>query len=245
MSGNDKEKDNFDDAPPQRRAVRSRTLKPLNEVLNGVVVKLGLDQRLRDNTLMNLWPVIAGCPWDKKSRALFIDSQRNLVVSVCDAPSGQELSLLKPQMLKKLKAAASTLSMDISGLRLDLKQFHARVPSTIELPVRQESEHLPTNEELSAICLNDEEQAQIDNLSRQLELQRAKDENGAFGGVSSERIVKTFETEIRLRHWRKLNNFPVCRRCGVPSQLVQGAAGLCPCCHLDGGGTCDPFKASC
>src|SRR5207253_8621975 len=100
----------------------TRKVNKLNAVLSRVLSGLGLDKRLREHTLVDLWPVLAGEPWSRKSRGLFIDHESNLVVSVADASTGQELSLLKPQLLKKINIAAKSMGFVIKGIRLDLKQ---------------------------------------------------------------------------------------------------------------------------
>src|SRR5215468_10772901 len=90
-------------ADQPRRATGSRSLKRVDAVLEQLVRKLGLDRRLREQTLMNLWPHLLGEPWARKFRCLFIDSENNLVVALADAATGQELSLMKPAILAKLR----------------------------------------------------------------------------------------------------------------------------------------------
>lgn len=106
------------------------TRKPAKEfarvadVLNQLTLNLGLDRRLREHALMELWPTLAGDIFAKCSRPLFIDSASNLVVSVKDASVGQELSLTKRNLLPSLQRAAATLGLKINGIRLDLKSYH-------------------------------------------------------------------------------------------------------------------------
>src|SRR5262249_29166343 len=120
----------------------SSQFKRAGQVLNRVLSKLGLDQRLRENTLMNLWPVLLGEPWASRSRCLFIDTQGTLVVSVADASTGQELSLMKSQLLRRVNAAAQSMSLNIKGIRFDLKHFYERAAQSLP-DIRLSEKNLP------------------------------------------------------------------------------------------------------
>ncbi len=76
----------------------------VNQVLNKVVGKLGLDRRLKEHALMSLWPSVAGEMFATCSRPLFLDHEGNIVIAVKDASVGQELSLLKVDLAKKMRA---------------------------------------------------------------------------------------------------------------------------------------------
>jgi len=67
-----------------------KNLSAVNNVLNQVMSKLGLDKRLREHTFLTLWPTFVNGAIADRSRPLFIDSDRNLVVSVADSATGQE-----------------------------------------------------------------------------------------------------------------------------------------------------------
>src|SRR3990167_1228540 len=121
-------------------ADKVKSFKRLSYVLNRVVSNLGLDERLRQHTLMELWPQLVGDPWAKRSRCLFMDSERFLVVTVQDASTGQELSFLKGQILGTLRKAARAIGIDINGLRFDLKHFHRA--SARELMQQSQATHL-------------------------------------------------------------------------------------------------------
>src|SRR5262249_4009977 len=147
-----------------------KSLVSVDQVLNQVVAKLGLDRRLKEHAFMGLWPLVVGDQFAAKSRPIFIDSSLNLVVTVKDASVAQELSLMRSELLRKLKSAARGVGVSVSGLRFDLKQFHSsshldeQTPSTQAQPKRPG----PTQEDLEAVLLTDEDVAQLDELKHSL-----------------------------------------------------------------------------
>ncbi len=98
----------------------------INSILSTVTDRLNLNRRLQEHVVMDMWPQIVGAAWAERTRPLCVDKQSNLVVSVADASTGQELSLLKPQIMSKLVSAASSTGVKLAGLRFDLKHFHER-----------------------------------------------------------------------------------------------------------------------
>jgi hypothetical protein len=92
--------------------------------LNDVAGSLNLEARLKEHAIMDIWPAVVGEPMAARTRVRQIDRQRNLVVSVKDAATGQELSLLKPRIMSKLISFADSQGIVLNGLRFDLKHFH-------------------------------------------------------------------------------------------------------------------------
>src|SRR5580704_15570258 len=82
------------------RAKGRRNFAEISRVLPQVLRKLGLDQRLKEQTFMNLWPHIVGEPFGSLSRPIFIDNERNIVVAVNGASTGQEMTFSKVKLLK-------------------------------------------------------------------------------------------------------------------------------------------------
>src|SRR5579883_2844975 len=81
---------------PARAGVPKKNgLETVNKLLPDVLSKLGLDRRLKEHAAMQIWISLLPGAILERSRPLFIDSQRNLVVAVADASVGQEISLLK------------------------------------------------------------------------------------------------------------------------------------------------------
>lgn len=178
---------------------------------------------------MNLWPLLVGEPWCSRSRPVFIDAEARLVVAVSDAVTAQELSLLKPEIYRKLKAAGRSIGVDLSGLRFDLKRYHGGHSEDGALAAA--ARHLPeaTADELAAIALPEADLAQLAKLSADLSGLREESEL-----VSSERVVTLFERELRLRHWMKANGYPICSRCRSPVRSLRDPDRLCVPCSQSG-----------
>ncbi|MBI4534142.1 MAG: DUF721 domain-containing protein, partial [Candidatus Melainabacteria bacterium] len=198
---------------PNQEKVKS--FKSVGNVLNRVVSDLGLEERLRQHTLMELWPQIVGDPWAKCSRALFIDSELFLVVTVQDASTGQELSFLKRQILGHLRKAARAIGIDIKGLRFDLKHYH--VPNAQKGPSQAGCLTLPepTRADLTMIKLTQHEEQELDQLKHKLSDQEV-------GEALSQRILSLFEGSLRLKCWRLTHGYPSCSSCGYPEHELHG-----------------------
>lgn len=207
-------------------SMRKKALSRVDGVLSRVVHNLGLDKRLKERTLMDLWPTIAGGKLGERSRGLFIDYQGTLIVSVRDAATGHELSLLKPQLFKKMMAAGRGLGIELTGLRFDLKHFH-----------KNESEHTnvfsapplpePSAEDLASVVLSE------------TELKELHEAVAGFADSSSraiadlpQRLAALFETQLRLKHWRKSRGYPVCSQCKDTTGQLHGTAALCSTCYF-------------
>jgi hypothetical protein len=191
-------------------------LSPVNSVLNKVLSNLGLDRRLREHTFMSLWPTFVSSAVAERSRPLFIDAERNLVISVKDAATGQELSMAKGKLLPRVASAARSLQIEVRGLRLDLKHYHA----VSTMPYIEEEKPLPKPSEadLQSIDLKAGDLAAVDDLRRQL----ASD--AAVQSETCEKIVALYERELRLGRWRFLNNYPVCPQCSNPVERLHSPA---------------------
>jgi len=109
-----------------------RSLASIDDVLSKLVSTMGLDRRLKEHALLNLWPIMIGPTFSEKSRPLFIDHEGNLVIAVKDASVAQELSLLKTEIIKKMRIAAHSMGLTINGMRFDLKHFYGGTPALSE-----------------------------------------------------------------------------------------------------------------
>lgn len=194
-----------------------RALSAVNSILNRVVSDLGLDKRLREHTFISLWPTFINSALAQRSRPLFFDSQRNLVVSVADAATGQELSMIKGKLLLQLQTAARSLSIDLRGLRLDLKHYHSQsvMPPANEPPQRSK----PSAAQLSAVTLNAGESSQLDDLAATL----ATDES--LSAQRRDKILMLFEKQLRLRRFMLKEGYPQCPACGEPAERLHRTDG--------------------
>jgi Dna[CI] antecedent, DciA len=93
----------------------------IGKVLDKIVGQLGLDMRLREVALFELWPTLVSPKLAEKSRPLFVDNERNLVVAVKDAVVAQELGFIRTELTEKLRLAGNGLGVKVKGLRFDLR----------------------------------------------------------------------------------------------------------------------------
>lgn len=187
-----------------------KPMADVSTVLNRVMSKLGLDKRLREHTFLSLWPTFVPSSIADRSRPLFIDAERNLVVSVADAATGQELSMMKSRVLGKVAAAARSLGIEIRGIRPDMKHYHSASTMAIHPLASDARLPAPTEAELAAVRLNAAEMEELSNLSEELR-----------GAETGERMVKLYERELRLRRWRIAHKYPCCDECGNPVERLH------------------------
>ena len=233
----------------QERKRKRSTLTNVGDVLNTIVTKLGLDRRLREQTLMNLWPIVAGNTFALNTRPLFVDYENNLVVAVRDASVAQELSFLKRQITNKLKIAGKSAGIRIEGLRFDLKHFHQpneteklgdRIVTSDdaiggEAPPVAFLANVPDEKLLKEQTLSEEEINQIAELKSQITYNaKLFIDHGDEAAVDAlaERIARIAERELRLKKWQQSNGFPICQSCALPSSRLHTSLGLCSYCYL-------------
>ncbi len=217
------------------RPAKRKKFSNVSTVLNTVISKLGLDKRLKEHTFMSLWPAIVGDVFGSRSRPLFIDSEKSLVVAVKDASVGQELSLYKVEILKKLKLAGKSVGVEISGLRFDLKHYGrpAEVHSIPDdsRPIMPE----PSEQELKNVVLVAEDLDELAGLTERLRMNESEagPRSDGMHAASPERILSVFERELRLRRWRMSNGCPACQRCGTLTARFFGGKRLCSLCYIE------------
>lgn len=211
---------------------KRRAMSSVNKVLSSIVSSLNLDKRLKEHTLLNLWPTIVGEPFASKSRPLFIDHEGNIVIAVSEAAVGQELSLMRPQLVKRMRVAGNGLGVEIRGIRFDLKHFHRKeelpaVREAAELTRQKLTENTPGAAELASVTLSEEEEADIKTLKTRLTA--ADGEHPHL----HDRIVALYEKELRARKWMEANVSVRCQRCSQPSPMLHGSQGLCSMCFFE------------
>lgn len=210
---------------------KKRSMSSVNKVLNKVVSSLNLDKRLKEHTLMSLWPTMIGETFATKSRPLFIDHEGNMVIAVSEAAVGQELSLMRTQLVKRLRIAGNGLGIEIRGMRFDMKHFHRKEEPITEKEsagARRQKliENSPGPEDLRAVTLTEEEWADIQALKTRLTA--ADGENPQI----HDRIVCLYEKELRARRWMEANVSTRCQTCNQPSAMLYGSQGLCSMCFF-------------
>jgi hypothetical protein len=202
----------------------------INNILPKVVEKLGLDKRLNEQALFYLWPSILDEVYASRSIPLYIDSQNILLIAVEDSSTAQELSLIKPKLIKKLKEIAKQLDLKIEGIRFDLKQFHQARKQRLDIfESGAIAKAVVEDTELKAFNLTQAESDEIEHFK--VEIGRAIDGEPptmAYMKSFPERVVNLIEKQIRLKKWHKSQNLPFCKQCDEP--LFQMGVLLCPYC---------------
>jgi hypothetical protein len=211
---------------------KRRTMSSVNKVLNQLVSSLNLDRRLKEHTLLGLWPTIVGEPFATKSRPLFIDHEGNIVISVSEAAVGQELSLMRSQLVKKMRVAGNGLGVEIRGIRFDMKHFYKKEEivenrKAVEATNQQRLANTPGPEELASIILTPEEEADIKALKTRLTAADGDHEK------VHDRIVALYEKELRARKWMEANVSTQCQTCKQPTPMLYGSQGLCSMCFFE------------
>jgi hypothetical protein len=203
----------------------------MSNLMNKLVVKLGLDQRLKEHALMYLWPSVVGETFATNSRCLFIDNERKLVVSVKDASVGQELSLLRREILRKMQIAAHNLGVKIEGIRFDMKHFHHVEEAADAASTYAPSLPQPTPEDLQSVMLTEEELTEIEMLGAGPSHPEVIRGSGFTSKLTiSKRMASIFEHELRLKKWRAAKSYPICSACSEPAHQLHGDNRLCAHC---------------
>jgi hypothetical protein len=199
----------------------------VEKVLPLVLLQLGLEQRMRQHALMQVWHSLLPASLAERSRPLFMDHQNNLVIGVSDAAAAQELSLMKNKLVQTLSATARTLKVKFASLRFDLKNYHRleEEMSALEPALPQ-----PSEGELQTLALSNHDMQLICDLSGRLDR-----EQGAKADLSM-MILRAFERQLRLAEWRRRHGYPVCQSCRnpVPRLFARGSHKVCfNCRHSD------------
>lgn len=210
---------------------KSASFATMSNLMSKLVVKLGLDQRLKEHALMYLWPSLVGDKFATNSRCLFIDNERKLVVSVKDASVGQELSLLRREILRKMQVAANNLGVKIDGIRFDMKHFHQTEAALDAASVYTPSLPQPTPQDLQSVILTEDELTEIDLLGAGPSHPEVIRGAGFTSKLNvSKRMATIFEHELRLKKWRAANGYPICAGCGEPAHQLHGDFRFCAHC---------------
>ncbi|MDZ4832203.1 MAG: DUF721 domain-containing protein [Candidatus Melainabacteria bacterium] len=220
---------------PDRYRSRS-TMTDVSTVLSKVISKFGLEQRMKEHAFMSLWADIVDPPFKNVTRPLFIDNEGNLVVSVKDASVAQELSFQRGPMLKRLAPFARGVGLKIVGIRFDLKHFKAGEDSdylekALQSHKREEARaasFVASEQELASIQLSEENLIEIQELKESLQA------GVEFEPGISDRMVRMYERELRLRAWRETKGLDACTQCGFVDTRMYGELSLCRLCHVWG-----------
>lgn len=207
---------------PTRKS-KTQGFSRVEGVLSALSSSLGLERRLKEHTLLQLYNTCVDQKLAGSTRALFIDSSRNLVVAARDASAAQELSLCRRALLHSISKLGRSLGVEIAGVRVDLKHFHRQ-----EEPEPQITPPLPEPVEgdLDRLCLDSHEIASLEALRAGLEQESAQIRDA---------MIRLVERRLRLSKWRLANGYPTCGRCGNPARRLHASKQdkLCFSCAME------------
>ena len=209
---------------------KNKNFARFSSVLSKVVNKYGIDQRLKEHTVMASWAQIVGEPWASLSRPLFFDYERNLVVAVRDGSCATELGFKKNDILVSLRAMGTSVGVKIKGLRFDLKSFSKlekqleSEQNVIESGERDSME--PTCEQLAAIELEEAHLTELENFKHSLADKQSN-------GVMNDRICEIYERDLRRKIWLISKGFSLCNVCEQPDTRFYGSDSLCGQCFVE------------
>lgn len=214
----------------------------VDNILNEIVDRLGLDRRLNEHALLNLWPQIVGEVFASKTRPLFVDYENNLVIAALNASVAQELSFYKQQITAQLKQAARTTGVKINGWRIDLKHWPSEEASLDKLNSKKTNvmdaqavldQAKPDQRSLAKILMTEDELNQISDCQTQIALYLS-----TVAGLDAEeaqkfvqRVGKILLQEMRLKKWCQAKGFPTCTNCGQAVTQLHTELRLCSYCY--------------
>lgn len=208
---------------PQEPRKRPETLAAVEKVLPAVLSKLGFEKRLKEHTLLDLAYQSLPPPIRKRAKPVFIDMQKNLVLAAADAATAQELSMLRAKLLAVLAPCAASLGLDLLGLRVDMKSFH-RIKMQEEC-AKEEEPMLATLEEneLRQLDLSQKDEEQVAEFVSGLEAAACAGQK-ALEPEIKKKMIRAYESQLRLISWRKERGYPCCTACGLPVRGLYESA---------------------
>ena len=94
--------------------MKDRKFAKIGELLPQILNKLGLDQRFKEQQILNLWPMVVGEELAARSRATRVD-RGVLYVRVDHGAWMQELHFMEKELLRKLRAQSP--GVKLNGIR--------------------------------------------------------------------------------------------------------------------------------
>lgn len=220
---------------PAKGAKKNFGLTSLETLLPGVMGKMGLEKRLKEHSFMQLWFNVCGSSLKDLSRPLYIDHERNLVIGASNAAVAQEISLMRSKLLSELGRMARSLGLELKGIRIDLKNFHQpqeKPQEVLERPALKE----PAAGELEELMLSKSDQELLKKISQDIAAENPDPATSdSLRASINKRVMQAFERQLKLQVWRRLNGYPVCQSCDLPSPRLHALHGnnICFTCLMN------------
>jgi len=191
---------------------------------------MGIEEGLKQITLLNFWPQIVGPRFEKISKAISVQKRGDghvLMVAVLSSSVSQELYMFKGDILRKLEHISKSLDFDIKDIIFSVKlweEFHYTKKET-KKPVTEVYKKLPSEKELEEIEVPE---SIVKSISDSIKGQAFE------SNELRERVYNTILNNIKLQIWKKNKGYPFCAKCGIPVNYrnLEGET-LCPSCEYN------------
>lgn len=207
---------------------RKGNFQKINSIMGDVSKKLNVQKGLNEMTLINKWPDLVGPRFCNSSRVFAVKRNNNAHILIIAAKSSslvQELFFFKRDLLRKINPVAIELGFKVEDIVFDAKLWKeekqaSKGEENISIKFIEKS---PTDRELSLIKVPEKELSKIkESFDRQNFASEEKKQD--FFNV----VIKDIKTQI----WRKKNNFPLCKHCGIALDYFYTDRELyCPACQ--------------
>ena len=155
------------------------------------------------------------------------------MVAIKNACVGQELSLIKRDLTKKLKRTAASLGVEVKGIRFSLKHY-----------LENHDEILATSFNANVCALRNPSKSDLENLEltesdmsalKQLASLLSEQPSGETTHLATDyqwnsRILATYQKQLRLNRWRITHNYPRCKKCNEAVDQLHGSQQICAEC---------------
>lgn len=201
----------------------------LNDILGGVVQKLGIDRGMQQITFLNFWPQVVGPRFSDKTKAISVSKKGHaniLVVAVASSALAQELNMFKLDILKKLYPIAKSLDLDIKDIVFNFKIWEevTKKDELLNKSITESYLRNPSDEDLKDIEVPE---TIIEQVKESVNSQKFSDK------TLKNRMIATALRDVRVQIWKKNNGYPFCEGCGIPLNYrpIEGRV-LCPACKF-------------
>lgn len=207
----------------------NRDLTGISTILNKFVKDFGIDKRLKERVLINIWPEIIGDTFADCTKAVSVIKKNGydvLLVGVSSPTVSQELYFFKKDLIKKISSITNMFEFNIQDIVFSQKvwkeekrpeQLNTNSDDYVYIFKKN-----PTEKELSAISVPD---SILSDIKGSIETQNFTDDS------QKNRLYETIIKDIKIQIWKKNNGFPCCENCGVPLNMyLPTEKNLCPSC---------------
>ncbi|MCK7521090.1 MAG: DUF721 domain-containing protein [Ignavibacteriales bacterium] len=190
----------------------------MNFIIERLNKSLGVEKKLNEIALLNMWPEIVGNMFKNKSKALSVMKKGGydvILVSVANSVVSQELYLHKRDIVNKLFKTGKSLNLDIRDVIFTPKFWNEdKKPTETAKKTGKVIHHFiktPIEADLKDIEISEDV---IKSINESLDKQEF------LTAEQRKNVEKTIINDIKTQIWKKNNGFPICAKCAIPSELL-------------------------